>query len=106
MRQELSAATTEDLPLPGHGSTAVPFEALFELARGDLELALARLAEAHHDARAIAVELGADCRTGLCTECGQPPVRTRSSPSNAMTATSYGASQPGAPVPGSSIAHS
>ena len=57
LRQALPAAVTEDLPLPGRGATAERFEALFDLARRDLELA--RLAEAHHDARAIAAELGA-----------------------------------------------
>ncbi len=62
MRQRLAAAVSEDLPLPGQGATAKRFEALFELARGDLELA--RLAEAHHDARAIAAELGATLPRG------------------------------------------
>ncbi len=62
MREELAAAVAEDLPLPGEGATARRFDALFEL--GSRDLVLARLAEAHHDARAIAAELGASLVDG------------------------------------------
>ena len=62
MRAALAAAVAEDLPRPGGGSTARRFRALHDLAHRDLELA--RLAEAHHDARAIASELGAVLHDG------------------------------------------
>ena len=45
------------LPVPGGGDTRARLSALRDIAAADLELA--RLAEAHHDAHAIAAELGA-----------------------------------------------
>jgi alkylation response protein AidB-like acyl-CoA dehydrogenase len=52
-----------DLPLPGHGATAVRHQQLSEIARKDLELA--RLAEAHTDATAILAEAGRGPREGM-----------------------------------------
>ncbi len=46
------------LPLPGTGDTSQRFAELRRLAR--LDMSLARLVEAHEDARAIAAELGTD----------------------------------------------
>jgi hypothetical protein len=51
------------LPLPGHGETALRHRQLAELARGDLPLA--RLAEAHTDAIAILAEAGKQPKPGL-----------------------------------------
>ncbi|MEO6125787.1 MAG: hypothetical protein ABIR32_18965 [Ilumatobacteraceae bacterium] len=50
------------LPAPGAGHTGQRLRALFDIAVADLELA--RLAEAHHDAHAIAAELDHDLVDG------------------------------------------
>lgn len=63
LRNDLIRVTHEPLPLPGGGLTSQRFARLFELGRHDLELA--RLAEAHYDAHAIAADLGASLREGL-----------------------------------------
>ncbi len=54
---ELLAAGALELPLPGGGRTAQRWRQLADLGRRDL--ALAKIAEAHADADAIRVELGA-----------------------------------------------
>ena len=63
MRAALADAVREPLPPPGGGQTPLRFSKLAELAQCDLELA--RLAEAHHDALAIAAELGAELASAL-----------------------------------------
>jgi alkylation response protein AidB-like acyl-CoA dehydrogenase len=55
--RRLMAADALDLPLPGSGRSGERFRALSRL--GELDLTVARLAEAHVDAVAIAAELGA-----------------------------------------------
>lgn len=60
--QTFHAATREELPPPGGGRTPERFARLFDIAAEDLEAA--RLAEAHHDAIAIARELDAELRPG------------------------------------------
>ncbi len=55
LRARLDPYLSAWLPVPGRGHTGDRFAALFECGRADLEVA--RLAEAHHDARAIAAEL-------------------------------------------------
>ncbi len=76
MRAALALAARDDLPVPGGGSTRARFDALFEFGRRDLELT--RLAEAHHDARAIAAELGAtlvpDAVYGVWAASGPEPL--------------------------------
>jgi hypothetical protein len=62
LRQRLSSIA-DPLPVPGRGSTHVRFRALWDIARADLELA--RLAEAHHDAHAIAHDVGIVLSEGL-----------------------------------------
>lgn len=54
--REALLAVADPLPVPGGGNTRVRLTALTAIASADLELA--RLAEAHHDAHAIATELG------------------------------------------------
>lgn len=70
-------ATAHELPRPGGGATASRMRALFDTARADLEVA--RLAEAHHDAAAIAHELGRalvpGARYGVWAASGPDPLR-------------------------------
>jgi len=54
---EFALLAKEELPLPGHGRTRQRWRWLAEVAGRDL--ALAKLAESHHDAVAIVTELGA-----------------------------------------------
>ncbi len=63
LRDALIGAVRVALPVPGRGSTPDRFRALYEVAYRDVELA--RLAEAHHDAHAIAADLGRELRPGL-----------------------------------------
>lgn len=76
-RAAFHAATECVLPSPGGGRTAERFAALFDIARNDLEVA--RLAEAHHDAVAIAHELGGAARPraryGVWAASGPHPLR-------------------------------
>jgi alkylation response protein AidB-like acyl-CoA dehydrogenase len=74
-----------DLPLPGAGRTRGRFDALTAL--GELDLTVARLAEAHADALAILAELGSDSpRTASdvwAVWAAEPPsARVVASPSN------------------------
>jgi hypothetical protein len=62
LRQRLSSVA-EPLPVPGSGSTNIRFRALSDIARHDIELA--RLAEAHHDAHAIAHDIGIELSDGF-----------------------------------------
>lgn len=55
LRDRLSPFLAASLRAPGRGHTGERFAALFDCGRADLEVA--RLAEAHHDAVAIAAEL-------------------------------------------------
>lgn len=76
MRSALADAVRNDLPVPGTGHTRARFDALYQLGRKDLELT--RLAEAHHDARAIAAELDAtlvdDALYGVWAASGPEPL--------------------------------
>jgi alkylation response protein AidB-like acyl-CoA dehydrogenase len=63
LRERLVSVVETPLPTPGTGMTIVRFQALWEIARGDLELA--RLAEAHYDAHAIAADMGAEIEHGM-----------------------------------------
>lgn len=76
------AATECTLDLPGAGRTEARLGALFAMARSDLEVA--RLAEAHHDAVAIAAELGValvpGARYGVWAASGPDPVRATAVP--------------------------
>jgi alkylation response protein AidB-like acyl-CoA dehydrogenase len=58
LMHSLANGQTLDLPLPGAGHTRHRFERLAAL--GEMDLTLARLAEAHLDAIAILCELGSD----------------------------------------------
>lgn len=60
IRDRLAPYLSAWLPVPGRGHTGDRFAALFEHGRTDLELG--RLAEAHHDAHAIAAELNCELR--------------------------------------------
>jgi alkylation response protein AidB-like acyl-CoA dehydrogenase len=63
LRRALQLAVGDAPPVPGRGSTVERFRALFDCGATDLELA--RLAEAHHDAVAIAAELGGATGAGV-----------------------------------------
>ena len=63
LRAALIEVAASPLPLPGSGQTALRLEELTAIAHCDLELA--RLAEAHHDAQAIAGELGGALPPGV-----------------------------------------
>ena len=62
------AVVGRSLPLPGRGRTVERFAALYQIGCDDLELA--RLAEAHFDATAIAAETGRDLVRGGVRESG------------------------------------
>ena len=75
LRTELTAAAARPLPTPGGGDTIRRFRALADLGRNDLELA--RLAEAHYDALAIADDLGVqlpDAFYGVWAASGPEPL--------------------------------
>jgi alkylation response protein AidB-like acyl-CoA dehydrogenase len=62
MLQSLAKTRAIDVPFPGSGHTRQRFDALAAL--GEMDLTIARLAEAHTDAIAILHELGSDLADG------------------------------------------
>ena len=82
LRDALAEVAAVLLPLPGSGDTSGRLFALSEVARRDLELA--RLAEAHYDAQAIAAEMGADLVEnslyGVWAASGPDPLVARRTP--------------------------